>query len=294
MRNINISILGNCQIESWRRSLSALYAEVNIVASIPVSSSNDLRRLEDSVFDNSDYIILIESLKSDFEEGLDSLDTKKLQKIVGVPSIFFRGFHPDSTYVYSQHGPVRSGLGKRGEWISSLVWFAYQNRIEPDELQALICHTVFRDMGYMNVYREDSEILKSEFELYGFDFEKWINPMVQMGRFMHGMNHPKISAIGLLAQQMMTRFNFAPTHSALFLDDAHIDPLSDVIWPTFAPIAENLGVKAFPFFTMNEKLYSISEYAKLSYSKWDLEDQSGKSFEMVPNSFQLTNYWKVT
>jgi Polysaccharide biosynthesis enzyme WcbI len=289
---IKVSILGNCQIESWRRSLIALFPDVEVISTRSVSNGEEISRLKSPLFEESDFVILIDSLKPEFKRVLNDLSDDYKNKLLGVPSIFFRGFHPDSVYVYTDHGPLRSGLGPRGEWVSSLVWYAFQNKIPEKSILKFLSAEYFSTLGFDSVYQDELILLEQDFESHGFKFESWLRPLVQEGSFMHGMNHPKISAVGLLAAQLMQRFSRTPKLNPMLLGRINIDPLSDVQWPIYEPVADQLGIQAFPYFTMSSEIFSFEEYVELSYRKWKVEELMTADFSIVPANTKLRDFWR--
>ena len=284
-----VAILGNCQIESWSKAIRFMYPQAEVILTKYVNSELTFSKDEEQKVRDAQIVFIIQSEKDVFKKSiaLEKLDIK--DKTFGVPSVYFRGFHPDSVYVYSDIGPVRSVFGHRGEWIPNIAYQAFQNGYSVEDTLTFYNIDMFQKMGYLDEWKKSFQELGIEFSEYGIDFQKWFQEVSNGSNFMWGMNHPDLKAVAYLVELVLYPLLGRPKHKSSLILDYVNDPLSDVVWPVNEFYSHYLGINSMPYFRNGNEVLTFDGYLHGTFSKWKSEGQFGAKYEIVPSQVLLSD-----
>ena len=178
--------------------------------------------------------------------GDELLSAKRLTqaglKTLYLPTVVFRGFHPDMIYVADrEQKKVRvAGLA---DYHSALILAAFLSGLSQARTLRLFNAAVFAELGYFDVFNAARVALIQNFADAGYDlkgeFDAWLG---SLGQFMHTINHPHIGVLAPLARLALIKLGLiddgAPRPEALPPDHLRVQ----LVWPTYPQLAERVGV----------------------------------------------------
>ncbi len=228
---MKIVVIGNCQAAPLANALNFLLRTKSVSPYMEGTFAAMEREKAESI------------LGCDILFHQSNFDTSKYEipettKTVKFPRFMFRGFHPDSVYVY---GSGKSIETKFGAYHSAIALAAYQNGKTVDETLEYFTDENFQKLGYLDAYDQSVRELIEEGRRCNLDLTDLIAKWRRSGCFMHAISHPKIEVFVDLANLLLKEQGITPwtTYSADFItDNLQRGPIS-AIYPA---VAQNLGL----------------------------------------------------
>ncbi|NQZ04541.1 GSCFA domain-containing protein [Idiomarina sp.] len=186
---MNVAVIGNCQRAVWVKLLKALLPSVNISSVAPQDIVNQSSRLV-----GFDLLIY----QSNFENTLTKEVIEGSKKAIAVPTISFRGFHPDC--IYLSDTSIKSPI----TYHSFIVFTAFKLGIEEDSVHNLFCEKLYQKLGYFDEFKSECESLSNKLSSHNIPsdlVQKWSGGPA----FMHTINHPKMFIFEDLVKSILTR-----------------------------------------------------------------------------------------
>lgn len=259
-----ILVTSNCQTAGLAASLRYLMSDATIEAK-PMPWP-DQPALEDRLVDESiaRCDLWLTSRTSPRIESRLADRRRNPPRIVIVPTIHFRAFHPDLVYVKS----TRTGELTRYHYNSAIVAWCYQNGIARDVAVRLFESEVFETLGYFSAW--SSSVAESRQLFLGtcVDFDTFFLAAKREVPFMHSINHPTqrcMVALGRLVAASLgedtSRFDWA----------ARIpDSLAHLAWPLYPPIAERFGTSGeYSWWIDQKRISGVREFVEFAYHDYE-------------------------
>ncbi len=271
-----------CQSAGIASALEIVFPD-DVIHPVPEKpSAEQTRELVDTIQRSTGRLIWI---ASDYERSADDPRLAALGdavELIRVPLIFFRGFHPDTTYATNAAGqPIRVATSpsldlQQGWWAenSALVLWAWRNRLTVDAATALFNADVFRALGYFDAWDASVRRLRAQFEACGLDFARFFQACKQRGPFMLSINHPRVRALTELAKQIALKLDAPRTVLELPLDDLVPDDLAfGPLWPIYTEIGEALGYKTAYIWRLSPHVYvrGVAPYVAHAYASYQAQ-----------------------
>ncbi len=280
----NIYIVTNCQSASIASCLKLMLTDFK---AIPIPITEFDQKIRDMNF--------IHSIKPDdiwivlkrFSEVLELTGNINKENIIIIPHIYFYGFHPDFDHITLENGDVLRAPGKC-DYHSKILLSLYLRGVEKFNFKSLYSEKIFDSLNYFNIYNLESIRLVKSFNDHGFDGNLIMQNIKYEECFMHTFNHPKISLIFLMCQQIFTKITNKKISSQLL--KYIIDPLHDfTILPIYPEIANYLGFEGSYFYKFGPELFinNFDNYLDFVFRGYDkLGPEVINSFNAAP---QLKN-----
>ncbi len=263
-----IVVSSNCTTGPIADHLRCIFPNFKIHA-IPIIESNYIDKIFDLVQDGGHLIFYSAKDFSAFTEA-GILNNNICIKI---PFIYFNSFHPD--LVYCKH--KNDGHLTSPHYNSRIALFGYENNLCADEIVKLFNHSIYKGLGYYNLWDSQREQLKAIFleaDLAVKEFDIFFNNVQRDGVFMHSINHPNISTVKQLIKILIKKYD-----PSIRLEDYTFN-LSDglinaYVFPVYPEVAENLGLKGNYSWSFIEKgnkhqfnkLYDYVEFMLSNYER---------------------------
>lgn len=160
-------------------------------------------------------------------------------KVLKIPELNFRAFHPDLRAATN----VKTKLLVAGHYNSQIAVWAYHSGLSITDTIKLFNRRVFGALGYMDCWLEGVADLRARFSNAGMEsseFERFFLRVKRIGQFMHTSNHPRVEALVELARVIARRLGGHPgrTESDISIPDA----LTYAQWPVYPEIGDELGL----------------------------------------------------
>ena len=158
--------------------------------------------------------------------------------IVEIPPLAFSGFHPD--IVFAALGDSQF-LGLTA-YHSAIALWAWRAGLSVEQTMPLYSSEILIELGYLNAWRDSVAEMEATFSALGLDFRPVWQRLMQLGVFMHTVNHPRIEALSLLAKLVAIRLG---AEDSIWDDPVERyvrDELDTAVWPVYPAIADVLGV----------------------------------------------------
>jgi hypothetical protein len=277
---MELKILGNCQARGIADALSLLVNDVNATGESAPSDINSLEIKLEEILSSQSNLILAKSLHHIISSNI-ALKRFDLPENIYLPTISFVAFHPDTQYAYLDGSNLNNGLG--GHWNSRIMLWAYINEFSQSATQNLFNKHVYHALGYFNLWNSSIESLNQEFLSCEFDFGRWMTKVQRYGIFMYGVNHPTQIGLTQVAIQLAERlFPKTQIKNSFPLDYVN-DYLSNVVWPVYPEIGEQLGIQGSYFWRGDETNFAnLAEFTQLCFSLFDKLDVHNRKLELFP------------
>jgi hypothetical protein len=186
-----------------------------------------------------------------------------------VPSLWFRGFHPDVVHATGAGGvPVTSAAGP---YNSAITLWAWLHGIGADRVLDAFTPEVFTALGYLGEFGVQVERLRTRFDGTDVDFGQWYLTVVRRGAFMLTDNHPRLDAIVELARPIATALGADARLVASQWEQLLTDGLQTAaaVWPLYPHVAESCGLPgAYVWRTVEGRLLGLDEFVHRSMSAY--------------------------
>lgn len=261
MRSIlpKIFVTSNCQTYGLRNSMSCLIKN-GTVDGVPFNQLSDYKSLSDS-----DIVFAAPEYSNQLSEYVPA------EKIRPIPFIYFDGFHPDITYVYSGEKTV---LGPCDAYHSLIALAAYKAGFGVESCLNLFDEEVYWKLGYLSEWASAQARFESTFAEAGLDIRPAMRKWLGHGSFMHSINHPAITCIFDVAKLALQAagvdtldHNKCPVHDNL---------LQASVLPVYPEIGLLLGISGSYVFKVHAKYESIElekfvERSFASYREYEID-----------------------
>ncbi|HQV56472.1 MAG TPA: WcbI family polysaccharide biosynthesis putative acetyltransferase [Ilumatobacteraceae bacterium] len=164
-------------------------------------------------------------------------------RVIAVPNLYFRGFHPD---IFHTPHPAGGMLGSAaGEYSSALVLYGWRQGLDADQIRRCFRAEVYQALGYYSVWSSALQVVRERFDDSDLAFADWYLPLVRGGAFMLTDNHPTVAALVQLARQVAKLLNADPALVEMPWDTVIPDGLlaTSTVWPVYPELAAVLGVR---------------------------------------------------
>lgn len=188
-----------------------------------------------------------------------------LPNFVSIPSLYFAAFHPDITHAGlttpGRRFPVRNN--------SAIGLWAFARGIDPADACGLYSRRNFALLGYLDHWDSSVQELRAAFAASRLDFDTFFCAAKREGVFMYTMDHPRISALILVAKLLAMRLGLgaAVWHKDILVSDA----LGRVeIWPVYPMIAHELALPGSYTWLLDRGrvIDGLREYLEHAYAKY--------------------------
>ena len=284
---MRLVIYGNCQVSSWAEVLPVLNTSILVEDYALVTQENVSTYLETLKLKDPDVILVMTSLEKQLNV---SKDIKCLTSvpIILIPDITCNVFHPDISYVFNEGKVLQNILG--GDWNSRIMAEGFRSNLEIDSIyQALNDEILYEKAGYFECWNDFIEHSKLSFELCEIDYLSWLSNIRQYGNFMHGINHPKIIAVGKLAELVVEKLGLKSQDFSI-VDELCSDPLSDSVWPVSPIIADYYGLKQSNLVRFNGEVMDFKEFVAATLNHWRLDSSIRDEYTIWP---QVSNFSEI-
>ncbi len=265
----DLLILGNCMIRGLSDCLRVMMGGAHIKT---VEWSEIVNKKVDLSEECNGSSVLLGSDGASLEalKAVASKDTT----VLGFPTIYYTGFHPDT--IYSNYGDGQNRLlSPTGTNHSAIVAHAWLNDMTPSETAGLFNERVFEHLGYFDHWQQSIARLRDQFEALGFNFDGRIEEWMKFGCFMHTPNHPKLLVVSAIAKVLLKELGINPKTANP--ENMLNDNLSSlVIWPVYPEIANRLGISGEYCFKREARFGSEDQPAPVL----SLQEYIEASFEM--------------
>jgi hypothetical protein len=259
---MRIGIVGNCQITGLAqgvRSLAGVDVAEFSAAHLYRATGEERATLEDNLQQRD--LVFAQEEASRFIAGIEHLT---------IPYISFNGLQPDAHYVAIGGDWLK---GSMGPYISAIMAAAYLEGLSARRTENLFNKYTFSELGYLDAYDLACEEFREHFHKHGYDPE----PILEIGDFMHTINHPRADALLELAGQMVRTANLACR--------SPLAPLEDELgkgyhWPVYPGIADNIGVTGGYDFRITPEIgRTLTQIIVNSFHHWSENDFTSPQIE---------------
>jgi len=189
---------------------------------------------------------------SDEVLGLGLLEFSSFRKVIRVPSINFRGYHPDLCYVSSGERNVKTPLD---DYHSILCVAAFKKGLNESSTLSLYNHRIFETAGYFAVWESEKSRLTQTFRDNGYEISPYLRRWTMRGAFMHTVNHPTIECLYDVAAVASAKAGRPPALSGI---RPHDNLCYGPIFPVYDEIGEALGIEGSYLFKPHGKYTVIT------------------------------------
>lgn len=245
-------LFSTCQTFGLANSLQLLAPQIEIDA---IDIWTFEKALADNVAKLADYdrvLINPECL------ALPGVDVGRARTVDIVPTMIFRGFHPDLCYAASGDETL---LSPGDTYHSILAVAAFNRGFSADEALALFHADIFDACGYFDVWDIERQALLDYFRSFDLDISADFRRWSRSGGFMHSINHPRIDCLYDIARAVLRRAGVEPFESGFLPPDNLANAGVFGIYPA---IGERFGVAGHYFFKQagSLRLASLEEFVR--------------------------------
>lgn len=233
---MDILLIGNCQVWGLAESLKALLPKGSTVRSVLASRWAEVTEETRGSLLAVDYVFYHKSNMT--SDALARMSAQSKARLVPVPRVIFRGFHPDMVYLRANARELNTSFGP---YHSAIAYAGFRMGVGATELMPAYGGELFHRLGYDEIYRASKEELFAEGDACQINlrpaFEKWR----ASGCFMYTFNHPKVHVLADIARLMLDTIGHPSTAGAvegLLRDDLVLRP----IWQVYPDLAQQLDI----------------------------------------------------
>lgn len=261
---MRIIIIGACQAAPLAMCLRLLVPGASI-ESLHVAPGDEWKARAAQAVRDSDVVVnsIPLGIRSEMIENHGFDDSKSLN----VPTLIFRGFHPDITYAQSggrnihpvPTSPYHSAMG---------LWF-WRKGWEADDVARTLTRGAAA-LPYQNFWRQAVTETQGYFANSHVSFADFFLPLQASGRpFMYTHDHPSIAALAQLARSI-ARVLGETRHLDVPMEDFLPDALADLtIWPVYPGLAENLSLEPGLFWRFGKDVRDARSYLNAQFAALD-------------------------
>jgi hypothetical protein len=253
-----IGIWGTCDTAGMLAALRALLRRDKVfsVGSMP-DDAGERDKWVQWIAESFDFLLV--PISREIPAPLDELQGNGLS-IIRYPSIFFKAFHPDLTYV----GRNTTGGLVEPHYNSALCVWSFVNDVPASRAAKLFSGDVFAELGYFDAWNSSVDALRLEFEKCDMDFRGFFLKVKRTGAFMHSFNHPK--AATLVAVARCVAHGLGEPASVLETPVTIFDALAQWDWPIYPEIGEYYGLVTDYQWTIEGEVLGLESYIEYMYN----------------------------
>ena len=262
-----ILVTGDCQSQYMAIALQPLMPDVEVRYLITALLPTDDRDTLTDAVRSADTWLRIRIPHDEWAVGL----ARGGPSLIEIPSVLFRGFHPDCTVALTSAGVlVPSAL----EYSSAIGLWAWRHGLEPTEAEALFDAPVMAELGYLAAWARARAAWAADVATIPFDMRPVVARLMRRGCFMHTFNHPRMLYYSLAARAFAAHLGRTVDWDEP-LEDVLMDPTGFTVWPVYPPIATFLGIPGNYRWLATGALYSSPlEYLEASWTAYGDNDPS--------------------
>ena len=191
-----------------------------------------------------------------------------------LPTMVFRGFHPDISYIVSGDDLIQ---GVDGDYHSIIVAAAYSMELPETRVAGLFNSFIFAELGYFELFGAARDVLLKSFGQEGYDlhtpFDLWLQ---RAGQFMYTVNHPNILVLATLCGMALNKAGLSVAQDVTDLEKIDDTLASSLVWPVYPPLARRIGVAGSTNFHRgvhwlpegSDRHMPLSSYISAAYAKY--------------------------
>jgi hypothetical protein len=245
-----IAVVGNCQADTLARFIRVLYPVAHVqLFSHGDAGSKEKRSANEAMLAQAD-LVFSQPLRSEAFGGFSYERLSANKKTHFFPPFSFAGFHPDCVYIGI--AKALSNTSPVGDYSSSIAVFSYLNGLSPDETMLMFNDTVYRKLGFFDIWDKSKEALVASFRKSELDISAMFDGWSKSGVFMHTINHPHSFVMADIAKLLLAKAGLQgiATNAVKYVSDKGAE---DIVWPVYPGIAENLGANGEMMFKVSDR-----------------------------------------
>lgn len=265
---MQVAVIGNCQIDSLARCLSAMNGGLAATPHSINEFSIEGEELE-KILSTNEFVFAQPSMR-----GL--IGDRFREKVHYFPAIAFSAFHPDLTFVRAKNarGEGVTVSNPLSGYHSMIALFGYKSGISIDDIASFYHAGVYARLGYFDQWSDSRRQLLDEGDRCGMPLNAMFARWAEHGPFMYSSNHPRLAVMEDIARELLRRIGVTPTCDSV--SDLIADPLRAMpIWPIYPEIAQRLELNGNMIFKPHEPepALSLRQFIEASYACFDAHDR---------------------
>lgn len=218
---LKVVVFGNCQAASIARLLQAMTGD--IVARSFETTPGFHRRLRDGSFDLDASVtqadLVLVQAAGEVNQAIRQRLPRQAAKLRQMPALNYAGFHPDCLYIGRPEGGYVQG--PMGEYQSSIIFWAWQQGLHPEQAVELFRPEVFEHLGFGQYHLAARKVLLAHGRSAQLPLAGLLDQWLERGCFMHTVNHPRLHALADVVAASLCREGLQPmAAAAAFVDDS--------------------------------------------------------------------------
>lgn len=265
---MTMCVLSSCQTRTLVSALRVLLPRARVFGfNVFLAKSAEDRCLIASYAESADVVFSL-WLGSEADALCSSSLAAKIGTFVLVPSITFRGFHPDMTYIRT---PAGNMSGPLSDYHSAIAAAAYVRGFSVTKTADLFNERMFSELKYFEAYNTSREELLVTFGQHNLNLGDALDRWERMGCFMYTINHPRRIVLCDLAR-CMCGLAGVRVELELPIEDFVEDYMAfDNVFPVYPQIAARLGFRGGFRFKASQYMPQRRDCAATAAYVWDLE-----------------------
>tara|TARA_A100001391_G_scaffold1033_8_gene1520 strand:- start:5546 stop:6394 length:849 start_codon:yes stop_codon:yes gene_type:complete len=249
-------VMSNCQTIGLANCLQAQTAQVS-VAGLDPAGFNARRWQANARMKRFNKLLIAPSIKSEVPKArLDQIGSH-----VSLPTIAFRGYHPDLIYLSNRDKPLS---GPVSHYHSAITFACFEKGISPTDAQSYFTGQFFEQCGYFAIWADERERLLADFRSHGLDIAPYFTSWGRTKAFMYSYNHPRIEPLYDMASVLLEGQGVTQSRSDLMPRD---NLANSAIFAVYPEIGEATGVRGqYQFRAVGDyRPIGLTEYIGRSY-----------------------------
>jgi len=276
-----IAVIGNCQADTLARFIRVLYPAAHVQFFSHGDAENKKNRAANEAILAQADLVFSQPLRSEAFGCFSYENLKAGNKTHFFPPFSFAGFHPDCVYIgiakaLSDTSPV-------GDYSSSIAVFSYLNGLSADETMLMFNDTVYRKLGFFDIWDQSKEALVASFRKFNLDISTLFDQWSSCGVFMHTINHPYSFVMADIAECLLVKAGIQglSTSAVKYVSDRGAD---DIVWPVYPAIADKLGADGEMVFKVSDRyapadkrpyVIDLKTFIDGSFERYNKMDRAG-------------------
>lgn len=245
MKN-KVVVIGNCQANTLSRFMRVLLPDSYIRLFTHTDATDDKTRRDKEAALSESRLIFSHPLHADEFGAFSFKALSRQENAFFFPPFSFTGFHPDCVYIgTSKSSPV-------GDYSSSIIVYSFLHGLSVDETAQMFNETVYRKLGFLDIWDISRDILVQNFSKFGIDIEDEFAAWTKQGLFMHTINHPYAFVYEDVAYKLLSKAGVTGLrpNATKFVSDHGAD---DIVWPVYPEIGHRLGIEGELMFKVSDR-----------------------------------------
>ena len=215
----------------------------------------------------------------------DEFEKSNQLQVISFPELYFRAFHPDQIYAFSDGRLVESATGP---YNSAIALWAWRHQLSVSKTTSLITSDIFEDLGYHDTWKGAVERLQQDFSAFPhLNFREFLDLLQRSGVFMHTFNHPGVAAIAQMARLLAHQINPSVDHSKVPIEPMLLDGLlaAATAWSVYPSIANSLGFTgSFHWKLQDHSVIGLEEFISQSFGIYEAQHLVEFRFQQLNES----------